>query len=76
MTPKEKARDLFLKFYTVELDDLTHLSKEPAIECALECVDNIIDSYTPVNLYGGCEFSHNGLFLRYWEQVKQEIEKL
>jgi len=39
---QQKAEQLFLDFYTVELEDMTHLDKDAAIECALIAVNEII----------------------------------
>lgn len=40
---QQKAEQLFLDFYyTVELEDMTHLDKDAAIECALITVNEII----------------------------------
>lgn len=61
MTPKEKAKELVDKFK--ELYDYGSLSKE----CALIAVDELI------------ELSHSSILIstiKYWKEVKQEIEKL
>jgi hypothetical protein len=73
MTPQEKANDLFDKFYLVnsesveletgEYDLVLSLDARDAKQCALIAVDevlNVIDNFEMI----------------YWEQVKQEIEKL
>lgn len=60
MTPKEKAKELVDQYD----ETLTYLeSKSKAKECALIAVDEILMC---------CIGSHE----EYWEQVKQEIEKL
>ena len=70
MTPKEKADKLFRRYY-IESDLLQeNLSTIEAKECALIAVDEIINTI---------EFSSQSDELSkrsYWEQVKQEIEKL
>jgi hypothetical protein len=70
MTPKEKADDLINQMWH-EID------KEPASHdakmCALVAVDGIINSYDALNQFSDSKWSHNGLFLKYWEKVKQEI---
>ena len=64
MTPKEKAKELVYKFK----DDLykqrvVTIYTEDAILCALIAVDLVI-----LNCYEEDEY--------YWQEVKQEIEKL
>jgi hypothetical protein len=75
MTPKEKAKELFIKFYVVELSDGTHLDKDAAIECALIAVDEMIlvlpftNTNTSLNEYA--------IYLqKYLLEVKQEIQNL
>jgi len=72
MTPKEKAKELFLKFrmylganfmYDDDVD-------EDAKECALIAVDEILDAIVIINDY---DFEPLN---QYWKEVKQEIEKL
>jgi hypothetical protein len=62
MTPKEKAEDLLLTYSILE-DGQNHLVKK----CALITVDKIMDALDKNG--GGWDFN-------YWEEVKQEIEKL
>jgi hypothetical protein len=69
MTPKEKADYLLHKMYVVDAyDDYDDVSMEYryAKRCALIAVNEIIDlvKHIDVDSYD------------YWEQVKQEIEKL
>ena len=65
MTPKEKAKDLVEKFD----ETLTYLtSKTKAIQCALLCVDEMLNNYE--DRYKYCK---NKQFL---EEVKQEIQKI
>jgi hypothetical protein len=69
MTPKEKAEELFDKF----MKPIDELHKYPmcfstAKQCALIAVDEILDQWE-YYLY----IPEEGLF---WQQVKQEIEKL
>jgi hypothetical protein len=65
MTPKEKAKELVEKYDST----LTYLeSKAKAKQCALIAVDEAIEeSYLVDKTYCRQE---------YWEEVKQEIEKL
>ena len=65
MTPKEKAIDLVDKMYHYQWRE-----KQRAKECALISVQELIDqchSYREIDL---------GMSLEYWQEVKQEIEKL
>ena len=68
MTPKEKAKELVDKMlhkqsFTEELYD--------AKQCALVAVDEILDD----DMYG-MEEEHFEKRINYWEEVKQEIEKI
>ena len=75
MTPKEKADELVKKIYKVMSDSVSDITLYFAKQCALIAVDEIIKN-------GGTKFIieyqknsfTNGV--RYWEEVKQEIEKL
>lgn len=62
MTPKEKAKDLFKKM----LDNIpSHYDEvDMAKQCALIAVEEIIDELK------------NPSTPRYWNKVKEEIEKL
>ena len=67
MTPKEKAKQLVDRHFKNEY--LFHdLSYYQAVICALIAVDEILEEiyYTESTTYG-CTF---------WQEVKQEIEKL
>ena len=64
MTPKEKATELTCKYFNLIFLDLDY---DQAQQCALIAVDELInDSISNLNVN-----SH-----KYWEAVKQEIEKL
>lgn len=63
MTPKEKAQELFLNMYTVELWTGNHLDKEAAKQCALIAVDEILSLLPLANR-------------DFWQQVKNEIERM
>ena len=66
MTPKEKAKELVDRYD----ETLTYLeSKSKAKRCALIAVDEILNHHS----------QEQGLYridTYYWQQVKQEIEKL
>jgi hypothetical protein len=70
MTPKEKAKELFDKFYLIKDErGLCRLNDYIAKHCALIAVDEIlsfIDNSDFTNLY----------WLNYWIEVKEEINKL
>jgi len=69
MTPKDKALELYNKYEQLGRDFTRGVSmKEFAKQCALITVDEIINS----NPY---KLSLEGKF-NFWEEVKQEIEKL
>jgi hypothetical protein len=70
MTPKEKALELWNKFFYAQLTegDFT-LDGEIAYKCALIAVDEIIEE-TPTYLG---ELNPKRF---YWNQVKKEIEEL
>ena len=73
MTPKEKAFELFDKFYMAIPSDEMGLCDEASRQCALIAVDEIIKEYSnvrPMFVY------ITPPRLRYWQEVKQEIEKL
>ena len=65
MTPKEKADNImdliFKRTY--------HIKSEDAKQCALIAVDEIIKDREKL-------FEHYWIDLKYWQEVKQEIEKL
>jgi hypothetical protein len=65
MTPKEKALKLHIKFYEKipTLPDEGQMEYESAKQCALIAVDECLHTCVESMLY-------------YWEEVKQEIEKL
>lgn len=56
----KKAEDIFLGFYTVELQDMTHLDKEVAKECSLIMVNEII------------QITRSS----FWYRVKEVIEQM
>ena len=76
MTPKEKAEELFKKFieYTQEWDELDGyvVDKYNAKQCALIAVDELIKS-TPT--FDNKDFFDEGCS-EWWQEVKQEINKL
>jgi len=81
MTPKEKAEELFFKFRPVIAGKqfltgfvLMSEAKELTKQCALIAVDEIIFALNDdIYIQGETDIdSHR----EYWQEVKQEIEKL
>jgi len=73
MTPEKKANELVDKMY--EVDDIYsygEVSRYVAKQCALICVDEIIQT-DPMIQWGGIGYAPNDDF---WQEVKTEIEKL
>ena len=66
MTPKEKAKSLVEKYY-----EFNHIGNRHAVKCALIAVDEILNMDYPHS-----DFQDLELHISYWEEVKQEIEKL
>ena len=63
MTPKEKAQELVLKYYTIIYHSIHQQQK--AKQCALIAVDEILQ-----------QILWDKAAVKYWNEVKQEIEKL
>jgi hypothetical protein len=75
MTPQEKAIDLFDKMYMTGIDEYD--SKQ----CALITVDEVIEEYQSMSDLESILVINNELTfvihkLVYWQEVKQEIDKL
>ena len=72
MTPKEKAQELVGKYY-FQVQTL-----EQQKQCALIAVDEILNSSPslPILGDGGTYGEDIELSKLYWQEVKQEIEKL
>jgi hypothetical protein len=74
MTPKEKAQELVNKFREITIDDIDYYQCKP---CALIAVDEILNSNPyKISLEGKFLTEHITYDINYWEEVKQEIEKL
>jgi hypothetical protein len=88
MTPKEKAKELMLEYviYVRYYDDYEHIddrTKIKAQQCALIAVDEIIlsrkdDSQFDDTLWAGGSdmYTMHPMYLKYWQEVKKEIEAL
>jgi len=76
MTPKEKAKELVEKYYQygfpIEIDRTIYfeVDYQNAKQCALIAVDEIIRE---VDWH---DFETPNKVLNYWQEVKQEIEKI
>jgi hypothetical protein len=64
MTPKEKAKELFEKYYQLNFYGFGVYCTTTAKQCALIAVDEIL------------KVIHTNMEDKYWQEVKQEIEKL
>lgn len=69
--PKEKAEEIFYKMLSTDkVDDYSFVGSKVAKQCALIAVDEILEQCwdkRDIDLEASYE---------YWEEVKQEIEKL
>jgi hypothetical protein len=76
MTPKDKAKELTLKFMKIDSDsekfDEFEMKLFYAQRCALIAVDEIINSNPHSNPLNTDVHST----MEYWQEVKQEIENL
>jgi hypothetical protein len=61
---KIKAQEIFNKFFYTIIDTSGKYDEELAIECAISCVDEILNTLTTKKS------------IEYWNKVKQEIENL
>ena len=78
MTPKEKANELVVKFIKHSRAEKDIKPIQSAKQCALIAVDEIISSSPslPILGDGGTYGEDIELSNKYWQEVKQEIEKL
>ena len=72
MTAKDKAKELIQLFYNKQCShSITELAYKLAKQCALICVDVIL------NDVGAKDWElDTGTNTNYWKEVKKEIEKL
>jgi hypothetical protein len=71
MTPKEKAKELYDKYWTLIAYKIEGSVGRLVIkQCALIAVDEILDVITSIYDYDFEKLNP------YWEEVKQEIENL
>jgi hypothetical protein len=74
MKPKEKAEELVLKYLRIDNNTKEWFNSYIAKKCALIAVDEILDNMMlyKENFNDGRPIHHKS----YWQEVKQEIEKL
>ena len=72
MTPKEKAEELVLKYLRIDNNTSEWFNTHIAKQCALIAVDEIIKSID----FDWMEVQNLESQHRYWQEVKEEIEKL
>jgi hypothetical protein len=80
MTPQEKAKELVKKFMSIDSDseqfDGFKMGFFYAQRCALIAVDEILNNDVGYNAYDGVIGNDIWIDTEYWQEVKQEIEKL
>ncbi len=78
MTPKEKAIGLVYKFYTRKSEDdlVLTIYWTSAKGCALLAVDEILEFMKMYDEYNETLSNANSIWIDYWQQVKNEIEKI
>jgi hypothetical protein len=77
MTPKEKAEELYFKYYK-NLNIFSY-KRIKAKKCALIAVDEILDNAGMIwsGIYTETGMTAKGeIRKKYWKEVKQEIDKL
>ena len=73
MTPKEKAQELYCKYTdALNIRDLQATANPFAKQCVLIAIDEILSDYKNYLMHENTEYKG----LMYWQEVKQEIEKL
>lgn len=77
MTPKQQAEEIYQKYISLKWMEykgrkqiFNSMTKDAAKQCALICVDEMLSLGALV----GSDLSDK--FYIYWQEVKQEIEKL
>jgi hypothetical protein len=70
MTPRDKAIELMDKYWQLDVDDKAPVWTEKCKQCCLIAVDELIEVASDY-----CDFDET-ITKKYWQEVKQEIEKL
>jgi uncharacterized protein (DUF1499 family) len=79
MTQKEKAVELFKKFYGMPNNSKTRIKNiefDTAKKCALIAVDEVLNVLPQSEYLEDTDEYHENRERLYWKDVKQEIEKL
>jgi hypothetical protein len=78
MTPKEKAKELFGKYatYVVMWKGDINTTHQNCKQCALIAVDEILKEYAHAENHIEDIMGKISIYIKYWQEVKQEIEKL
>jgi hypothetical protein len=80
MTPKEKAKELVRKFTlylgTDAVGEEYYASELDAKRCAIIAVDEIVEIFEFMVVASNLEDHKLVAILNYWDEVRQEIEKL
>jgi hypothetical protein len=78
MTPKEKAQDLFDKFRVKvhDRDGTSAMNGFEAKQCALIAVDEVMEFMEADDFDSDTCYWANHSQMKYWVEVKQEIENL
>lgn len=71
-TPKEKAKELVKMFRGYEMTNESFATKQ----CALHVVDEIAKSIEPIIHLAQKSSKYKMIDLEYWQEVREEIEKL
>ena len=70
MAPEEKAEEIYKKMYTVH----SNIYPSSAKQCALVAVGEILNEISPLDIHPLGTYTNPKI--EYWQEVKQEIEKL
>jgi hypothetical protein len=78
MTPKEKAQELYFKFYSKipSIQDEGEMQDEASKQCALILVDEILKNSVNYNAYDGVDGNDIWSDNEYWIEVKKDIENI
>ena len=76
MTPKEKAKELVDRYKEQMIENEAYFVNSGARHCALIAIDEIEEALTDYGRGDSLQLQNMDSEFRFWEQVKQEIEKL
>lgn len=72
MTAQEKAEQLIHKMYVVHSNSVSEITLYFAKQCAIIAVYEILEEFDHIPF----DDEYGTYKMKYWQQVKQEIEKL